>query len=189
MTTPLEARLRWARRRLLFEPDALPRLEGGAPLVQALLPHRGSMLLVDELLGADLAAGRILGRRRVDGADPVFAGHFPGDPVYPGALQMEAVGQCGLCLPALRRNGVTTGAQSGAPSTRTAQAAGVRLVRILAADFLEAVRPGAEALLLAELVDDVGLTVTTVGQMVVDGRPTCVCAFEAMILEDEEADA
>lgn len=150
--------------------------------MQTLLPHRGSMLLVDELLGADLDAGRIVGRRRVDEADPVFAGHFPGDPVYPGALQMEAVGQCGLCLPALRSNG------RGGPGQR-AKAAGVRLVRIISADFLEAVRPGAEALLLAELVDDVGLTVTTVGQMVVEGRPTCVCAFEAMILEDEEADA
>jgi hypothetical protein len=58
-------------------------------------------------------------------------------------------------------------------------------VRIRSAEFLEPVRPGAQALLLAELVDDDGLTVTTVGQMVVDGRPTCVCAFEAMILDEE----
>jgi 3-hydroxymyristoyl/3-hydroxydecanoyl-(acyl carrier protein) dehydratase len=178
VSPPLEARLRWARRRLLFEPDDLPRVNGGAALLHALLPHRGSMLLVDELLGADLQAGRIVGRRTVDEHDPVFAGHFPGDPVYPGALQMEAVGQCGLCLPGLRKNG------GSAPPTG-AQAAGVRLVRIRSAEFLEPVRPGAQALLLAELVEDDGLTVTTVGQMVVDGRPTCVCAFEAMILDEE----
>jgi hypothetical protein len=61
-------------------------------------------------------------------------------------------------------------------------------VRILAAEFLEPVLPGAETLLLAEMIED-GFTFTTLGQMVVDGRPACVCAFEAMIFDEEDEHA
>ena len=37
-------------------------------------------------------------RRRIDPDDPIFAGHFPGDPVYPGMLQLEMAGQLGVWL-------------------------------------------------------------------------------------------
>jgi 3-hydroxymyristoyl/3-hydroxydecanoyl-(acyl carrier protein) dehydratase len=177
LTPELAARVRSARRRLLFDPAAVAPLPEPDGLVERLLPHRGSMLLVDRLVGMDPQAGRIVGARRVAADDPVFVGHFPGDPLYPGALQIEAVGQCGLCLHPLLRTG-------GAAPPAGTEPAGVRLVRVLAAEFLEPVRPGAEALLLAELIED-GLTIVTLGQMVVDGRPTCACAFEAIVLDGE----
>ncbi len=129
---------------------------------------------MDELLAFDAAAGRIVGRRHLAPNDPAFDGHFPGDPVYPGALQLEAVGQCGLCLHPLLESG-------GAPSPEL-QPNGVRLIRILGAEFIEPVRPGADALLLAEMIEN-GPTLVTLGQMVVNGRPTCVCAFEALIVD------
>lgn len=176
MTPGLEGRLRAGRRAPLFDPDALPRVDAAGPEAMGrLLPHRGSMLLVDAVVGLDAAAGRIVGRRRMAPDDPVFEGHFPDDPVYPGALQVEAVGQCGLCLETVGTGPVPPPGDHRPP--------GVRLARILAADFLAPVRPGDEALLLAERVDD-GLTAVILGQMLVRGAPACVCAFEAVILDD-----
>jgi 3-hydroxyacyl-[acyl-carrier-protein] dehydratase len=163
---------------LLFDPGGIPHLEGGETLVERLLPHRHPMRLVDALVGLDVPGARIVGKRHVASDDPVFVGHFPGTPVYHGALQTEAVGQCALCLRALLASG-------GAPPPPDARPAPVRLVRILVAEFLAPVLPGADALLLAELIED-GFTLQALGQMVVDGQPTCVCAFEAMVFDSEQ---
>jgi 3-hydroxymyristoyl/3-hydroxydecanoyl-(acyl carrier protein) dehydratase len=146
-------------------------------MVERLIPHRGSMLLVDAIVGLDIERGRVSGRRRIAPDDPVFAGHFPGEPIYPGALQIEMVGQCGLCLRGLR--------EAGGPPPADARPAGVRLVRILEAEFMGPLRPGDDAVLLVELIED-AFTLVTLGQMLVAGRPSCVVAFEALVLEEGE---
>jgi 3-hydroxyacyl-[acyl-carrier-protein] dehydratase len=67
--------------------------DDGSALV-ALLPHRAPFLFVD---GVDTCEPAVAVRAhyRVTGAEPFLAGHFPGNPVFPGVLQLEALAQAG----------------------------------------------------------------------------------------------
>ena len=56
------------------------------------LPHRFPMLLVDRILECD-DQKRIVGLKSVTINEPFFQGHFPGFPVMPGVLQLEAMAQ------------------------------------------------------------------------------------------------
>jgi len=61
-----------------------------------ILPHRYPFLLVDRVL--ELSEGRILALKNVTFNEPHFPGHFPGVPVMPGVLIVEAMAQAGGVL-------------------------------------------------------------------------------------------
>jgi len=65
--------------------------------IQALLPHRYPFLLVDRILELD-PDKRIVGIKNVTANEPFFQGHFPGRPVMPGVLIIEAMSQVGGLL-------------------------------------------------------------------------------------------
>jgi len=65
--------------------------------IQALLPHRYPFLLVDRVLELE-PNKRILAVKNVSINEPFFQGHFPGHPVMPGVLVLEALAQAGGLL-------------------------------------------------------------------------------------------
>ena len=65
--------------------------------IQKILPHRHPFLLVDRVIELEPKT-RIVGVKQVTINEPFFIGHFPGAPVMPGVLQIEALAQLGAIL-------------------------------------------------------------------------------------------
>lgn len=65
--------------------------------IQEILPHRYPFLLVDKIIEL-IPRERIVGIKQVTINEPFFQGHFPGAPVMPGVLQIEALAQVGAIL-------------------------------------------------------------------------------------------
>lgn len=76
--------------------------------IQALLPHRYPFLLVDRVVEFE-ANKRVLAYKNVSNNEPFFNGHFPGYPVMPGVLVIEALAQAGGLLTQLSNHTGTDG--------------------------------------------------------------------------------
>ena len=72
--------------------------------IQSLIPHRYPFLLVDRIVEVDIEAKRIVGVKNVTFNEPFFQGHFPGAPIMPGVLIIEALAQAGGLLTQLSRD-------------------------------------------------------------------------------------
>lgn len=73
--------------------------------IQKILPHRYPFLLVDRI--TELTEGEsAVGYKNVSISEPVFEGHFPGHPIYPGVMILEGMAQAGGVL-ALKSAGLT----------------------------------------------------------------------------------
>jgi len=65
-----------------------------AAAIERIIPHRYPFLLVDKIIELDLDK-RVVGVKSVTMNEPFFQGHFPGNPIMPGVLIIEAMGQTG----------------------------------------------------------------------------------------------
>jgi 3-hydroxyacyl-[acyl-carrier-protein] dehydratase len=65
--------------------------------IQAILPHRYPFLLIDRVVEIERKK-RIVAVKNVTANEPYFAGHFPGYPIMPGVLMVEAIAQAGGAL-------------------------------------------------------------------------------------------
>lgn len=115
--------------------------------IQALLPHRYPFLLVDRLIEFE-AGRRAVAIKNVTVNEPYFNGHFPGRPVMPGVLLIEAMAQTAGLLTQLTR--VVSPPGSQAPIGRV-----FYLAKIENARFLRSVGPGDQLTLEARLVREI----------------------------------
>ncbi|MGO1071489.1 3-hydroxyacyl-ACP dehydratase FabZ [Lysobacter sp. CA199] len=78
------------------------------PAIQKLLPHRYPFLLIDRVVELE-PNKRVLAYKNVSCNEPFFNGHFPGNPVMPGVLVVEALAQAGGLLTQISHGGVAAG--------------------------------------------------------------------------------
>jgi 3-hydroxyacyl-[acyl-carrier-protein] dehydratase len=69
-----------------------------AKKIAQILPHRYPILLVDRIIHLDLEENVIIGQKNVTMNEHFFSGHFPGVPIMPGVLILEALAQTGGIL-------------------------------------------------------------------------------------------
>ena len=70
----------------------------GAKDIEKILPHRYPFLLLDRIIYMNLEDNEIIGLKNVTVNEPFFQGHFPGAPIMPGVLLLEALAQAGGVL-------------------------------------------------------------------------------------------
>jgi UDP-3-O-[3-hydroxymyristoyl] N-acetylglucosamine deacetylase / 3-hydroxyacyl-[acyl-carrier-protein] dehydratase len=122
--------------------------------IMAVLPHRYPFLMVDRVLAFE-GETKVVGMKSVSINEPYFQGHFPGHPVMPGVLQLEAMAQLASIL--LRKQSTIT---SGIGYFMSAD--GVK--------FRKPVLPGDTLIIEAELVRVKGNIGKAVGRCLVNGE-------------------
>lgn len=134
------------------------------------IPHRPPFLLVDEIIGIE--GHTIRTRRRVDPADPVFIGHFPGNPILPGVLVCESIFQSAAILIAR----VLDGAMENTVPV---------LTRITGAKFKHPIRPGDVFEMEVHLKEKLGNACFMEGSAKVDGKTAVSIEFACATVAKE----
>ncbi|MCK6508874.1 beta-hydroxyacyl-ACP dehydratase [Myxococcota bacterium] len=175
----VEKLVRRMRRKRLFEiGEGAEQVRLGRDAIKQMIPHREPFLLLDQIDTVDLSQVAMIARRTIDPSDPILRGHFPGDPVYPGALLLEMLGQAMLCLNHLNNLGRTAVFPEDRPRP-------VRLMKLYHALFLAEVRPDEEIELLVQKIDGGEYTLTCAGQVCKGDAICTVTVMEVYLVEEE----
>ena len=154
----------------MTEPESRIALPVDAERIMAMLPHRYPFLLVDRVTELD-PDKRLVAYKNVSLNEPFFQGHFPGHPVMPGVLIVEALAQASGLLVFL-----------STPKRETQPM--YYLVKVDKAKFMQLVVPGDKLVLEVELKRMIRRMGLFVCRALVDGKP--VAEAELLCAERSE---
>jgi len=137
--------------------------------IEKIIPHRYPMLLIDRVIEMD-GYKRAVGIKNVTRNEPYFQGHFPGQPIMPGVLQIEAMAQLAGAL--LMRKGES--------QARVAVLLGLNDVKLR-----RNVVPGDQLRIEIETTKLKARTAEILGRATVDGQIACEAILRFMILDSE----
>jgi 3-hydroxyacyl-[acyl-carrier-protein] dehydratase len=167
--------IRTAKRGPLVSSGTGTAVSLGVGPLERLLPHRAPMLLVDSIDAVDLAHGSLRGHRVLRPTDLGFEGHFPGDPIYPGVLVVEAMGQLAITL--VHFSGEQqTDVPAGVIPKR------VRATHVHHATFIASFQPGDTMTLYAQVVHN-DYTLVALGQAWKGDTLAAFAIFEVFVDE------
>ncbi|MBI4563189.1 MAG: UDP-3-O-[3-hydroxymyristoyl] N-acetylglucosamine deacetylase [Planctomycetes bacterium] len=156
-----------------MEGGATTRVRQGSVLdvreIEKILPHRYPMLLIDRVVEMD-GYTRAVGIKNVTYNEPFFQGHFPGQPIMPGVLQIEAMAQLAGTL-LMRKS------ESQARVAVLLSLDGVRLRKNVV--------PGDQLRIEIETLKLKARTAEVAGRATVDGQVACEAAMKFMLLDSE----
>jgi UDP-3-O-[3-hydroxymyristoyl] N-acetylglucosamine deacetylase/3-hydroxyacyl-[acyl-carrier-protein] dehydratase len=148
------------------------RQEGGTVLdigrIMEVLPHRYPFLLVDRIVELE-AERRVVGLKNVTINEPFFQGHFPGHPIMPGVLIIEAMAQAG---------GVLVMDRVPDPASKV-----VYFMSLDNVKFRRPVVPGDQLRLEVEMLQNRGRTLRMRGEAYVDGQLAAEADMMARVVD------
>ncbi|WP_299753749.1 3-hydroxyacyl-ACP dehydratase FabZ [uncultured Boseongicola sp.] len=136
-------------------------------LIQRIIPHRYPFLLVDRVTDIDGTSSGI-GIKNVTMNEPQFTGHFPGMPVFPGVLMVEAMAQTAAVI-------------AGVGLDLADKNFGVYFMTMDNVKFRRKVIPGDTLRMKVETLRSGGKVWKFKGRATVDGDVACECEFTAMM--------
>ena len=132
------------------------------------IPHRPPFLFIDRIV--ELSGTKIKTTKEIRFDDPVFEGHYPGQPIMPGALICESIFQTGAVLLSKMMGGIGEGVPV--------------LTRISNAKFRSIVKPGCTLEIEAELLEKVSSAYYMKGRASVGGKTSVTVEFTVTLTKE-----